>query len=846
MDERKLLIADDSELNRAILVSVLEKNFDILEAADGKEAIATLAAHEGNIAALLLDVVMPEADGFEVLEEMNRRGWIDEIPTIMISAETGGSYIDRAFQLGAADYVSRPFVPNMIRRRVINAILLHTKTRKLTGLIADLFYRRERNTDILAAILGYAVEFRSGERGTHMTNVSRITGLLLHRLLERTDRCPIGPEDIETVCIASSLHDIGKLLIPEGILTKPTALTPGEFDIVKQHTRLGAKIISDLPIYQNETIIKYALEICRWHHERWNGEGYPDGLKGEDIPIAAQVVSLADAYDALTSKRCYKEALSHEKSLEMIRGGECGNFNPLLLECLNDIADTLKHSAGAEAAAEPPAYRWAKELIWKPDGSRQELSSARMTKQVEQELSKRRFFSDLTEEFWFEFTRHPDAVALSAGAARRTGLPRVIVGPLSCTQLCSVVSADTIQAMRNRLLCAASDETYLEFETELTLDGHPSLCQIAIQITWASDEPGRFSSLFGRVLDIGERCRRLEDYRQAFAAPVLHPALLPVTVGADHVLRITGEQVIGVLESCRSMFGTVRLVDPEICMQLTDTSDGAVVEKSEHCYAIWNKTQRCEHCISQEVIRTRRAQTKVEAVGDKVFYVHAVCVEVDGTPYALELVSPIRMEDLRGDEDASVLNQLLLRNRQVYIDSATHVYNRRYFDDRLRDLDGEFTLAMLDLDHFKHINDTYGHLAGDAALSRAAQAIRSAIRTTIREFYTLVGGSYDDMSERFPSDALILRFLTMLPQDGSMELLARSVDAADAKTAFRAVHTLKGVALNLGLTALAGVCSEMTEALRGSDTLPASAPALFEAVQREYDKVTGALVQLTA
>ena len=342
MNQKKILIADDSELNRALLVDMLEHDFSIFEVSNGKETIAALQAHQGEIEVLLLDVVMPEMDGFEVLAAMNENHWIDDIPVIMISAETGSAYIDKTFKLGAVDYVSRPFVPNVIRRRIMNTVLLHTKKQQLMSVLADRFYRQEKNTELMVDILGHAVECRSGEGGTHMTHVILVTGLLLQCLVGKTDRYHLEREDIGAIRMASGLHDIGKLQIPEEILTKPHSLTPEEYEIVKRHTQIGAKLITDLPIYQNERLVKYAIEICRWHHERWNGEGYPDGLKGDAIPIAAQVVSVADVYDALTSERCYKEAFSHEKSMRMIHSGECGSFNPLLLECLDEIAVRLQ------------------------------------------------------------------------------------------------------------------------------------------------------------------------------------------------------------------------------------------------------------------------------------------------------------------------------------------------------------------------------------------------------------------------------------------------------------------------------------------------------------------------
>ena len=501
MNQKKILIADDSELNRALLVDMLEHDFSILEVSNGKETIAALQAHQGEIEVLLLDVVMPEMDGFEVLVAMNENHWIDDIPVIMISAETGSAYIDKAFNLGAVDYVSRPFVPNVIRRRIMNTVLLHTKKQQLMSVLADRFYRQEKNTELMVDILGHAVECRSGEGGTHMTHVILVTGLLLQCLAGKTDRYHLEREDIEAIRMASGLHDIGKLQIPEEILTKPHSLTPEEYEIVKRHTQIGAKLITDLPIYQNERLVKYAIEICRWHHERWNGEGYPDGLKGDAIPIAAQVVSVADVYDALTSERCYKEAFSHEKSMRMIHSGECGSFNPLLLECLDEIAVRLQKELSVVPHLDQ-GHSEARCTVEELYASRSEDSTTRVAIQLEEERGKRQFFSELTDELWFEYTTNPDAIALSASASKRTGLSKVVVDPAGSADFLAVVGTKTLDEIRGWAETATIDETYFETEAEIRLDGAMHWCKLAIMVTWSSTEAGRYNSLLGIIRDI--------------------------------------------------------------------------------------------------------------------------------------------------------------------------------------------------------------------------------------------------------------------------------------------------------------------------------------------------------
>lgn len=344
-----VLIVDDSEMNRAILNEMLKDEYCILEAANGRTALDMVDRYGDELSLVLLDIVMPGISGFEVLADLSRRSGIDNLPFIMISSEDSDDMVLRAYELGASDYINRPFDSRVVRRRVSNTIRLYAKQRRLTSLLSQQYNERVKNSRMLIDIMAGVMELRNGESGRHVTNIEKLTELLLDCLVQRSDTISLDNEERSTIALASALHDIGKMSIDDAILNKPGRLTSEEFEIMKTHTTIGADMLLELGRHHvGNALMEYAYQIARWHHERWDGKGYPDGLKGNQIPIAAQVVSVADVYDALTSVRVYKGAIPHEEAIQMILDGKCGTFNPLLLDCLLEVQDRI-----AETLARP-------------------------------------------------------------------------------------------------------------------------------------------------------------------------------------------------------------------------------------------------------------------------------------------------------------------------------------------------------------------------------------------------------------------------------------------------------------------------------------------------------------
>ena len=348
-EKPSILIVDDSEMNRVILNEMLKDEYRVLEADNGRAALDMVDRYGDELSLVLLDIVMPGMNGFEVLGELSRRTVADSLPIIMISSEDSDDVVLRAYELGASDYINRPFDARVVRRRVSNTIRLYAKQRRLTSLLSQQYNARVKNSRMLIDIMAGVMELRNGESGLHVTHIEKLTELLLGCLVHRSDQFPLDNEQRSTIAMASALHDIGKMSIDDAILNKPGRLTAEEFEIMKTHTTLGADMLLELGRqHTGNPLLEYAYQIARWHHERWDGKGYPDGLKGDAIPIAAQVVSVADVYDALTSVRVYKDAIPHQEAIQMILDGKCGQFNPLLLDCLLEVQDRI-----AETLARP-------------------------------------------------------------------------------------------------------------------------------------------------------------------------------------------------------------------------------------------------------------------------------------------------------------------------------------------------------------------------------------------------------------------------------------------------------------------------------------------------------------
>lgn len=334
---QSVLIVDDSELNRKMLGQMLGSRFDIAEAASGEACLQLLEQNATGISIVLLDIHMPGIDGFTVLEEMNQKNLLEQIPVIMISSEDTVDAVRRAFDLGASDYISRPFDAKVVYQRIINTIQLYAKQRRLSAMAADLAFEKERASRMMIGILSQVVEKRNGESRDHVQRVAQFTSMLLAGLAQKTDRYPLTREMRRTIATAAALHDIGKMEICEDLLHKEGPLTEAERRTLQSHTLLGAQMLEEQPECRDDAFARTAYNICRWHHERYDGGGYPDGLQGEQIPIEAQVVGLADVYERLVSRPVDGHARTHSEVVQMICTGVCGAFNPLLLDCLQDM-----------------------------------------------------------------------------------------------------------------------------------------------------------------------------------------------------------------------------------------------------------------------------------------------------------------------------------------------------------------------------------------------------------------------------------------------------------------------------------------------------------------------------
>ena len=493
-----ILIVDDSAMNRMLLSDILADTYNIIEAEDGEQAIAILQQHASEISIVVLDMVMPKVDGFGVLEAMNENRWIQFLPVVSISTESSPEFVERAYSLGVTDFINRPFDELIVIRRVSNTIKLYAKQRKLTNMVANEIFEKERNGSLMITILSHIVEFRNGESGMHVMNIGTLTEILLNQISKKDDKYYLPYAERDLIVKASALHDIGKISIPEEVLNKPGKLTDEEFEAMKQHTVIGYQMLSDLG-FQDEPLVKVSREITRWHHERYDGRGYPDGLKGDEIPLSAQIVSLADVYDALTSERVYKPAFSHEKAIQMILNGECGAFNPLLLECLVEAQDAIR-----QGLAQPNRAFNSYEDLKSIAPAIQDAETLDVTEyaldQLENEREKNHFLTEISRQLQFDYNKSLDLLHIPVWAAKRLGTPAQIKDPLHTEALANLISPDLVELLSKAITETTPQDPLVRLDCTVTSNGEAYDCIIITKTVWSQEEEPILVGVIGKIM----------------------------------------------------------------------------------------------------------------------------------------------------------------------------------------------------------------------------------------------------------------------------------------------------------------------------------------------------------
>lgn len=694
----KIVVYGESGEDLKIIEESLSDRFEIICANEFNDIMYNVQKYTINVSLIILS--LKNDKWFKALTLLNKNSITEYMPVLVTDDAPQSKDVERAIELGACDYLLFPFAKKLLKRRVDNVISLYKKQSQIISSIESLVYREEVYNRQIISHLARVIEFRGNDYSNHIKNIQLGTQILL-KYLQKHKNYLITDDDILNYTTAASLHDIGKIYIDEKILTKPVKLTPEELEIAKQHTILGSNLLKKNGSPKNNDIIQAAYEIARWHHERYDGSGYPDKLVGDAIPISAQVVGLIDRFDVLTHDRVYKKPLSYKEAFDIIESGKLGQFNPILVECFRECENQIisafendEESVYNRAMIEDASDKIISDVIF----NRQNHT----TNQLSGEKEKFKFFTDDMEIIQFEYDILYPSISFSRYTAKLLGVEELIMSPNFAEQF--GLSQNTIDEIKRIISETTPNNPYFDYEIELKVNGEIKKYKLEALIVWDySDNKPKRSSFLGKLIELFDE--NSIDKNKA------------------NIIKASKEEFMNIYNSLNNVFDIVRVIDPinTIVVNLDDKEYPDC--GSNVCYALLNRNKRCQRCVSLAAYRNKVQTSKYEFIGDDLYLVVSKYIEVDGQPYVLELINKDREShsSLHGEKDMSDFSA------QLYIDVLTRAYNRRFYEERGKKLKDIRSVAMFDCDDFKNINDNYGHAVGDVFLHHIAASILNCV-----------------------------------------------------------------------------------------------------------------------